>query len=120
MEIGYIFGNTGVAMTWYQSKDFVTAGSKGTSLGLGATHNFPKAGAQVYAAVETFDVTARPGAGAQTRPSSSSARRSLSESVSTAPFDGPPPTRGRAVLPPRSSEREGREPGAFDVSHRTT
>ena len=63
MEVGYIFGDTGVAVSWYQSQDFVTEGSKGTAIGIGATHNFPKAGAQVYTAVENFDVTPRRGAG---------------------------------------------------------
>ena len=66
MEVGYKFGNTGVAVSWYQSKDFVMEGSKGTALGLGATHNFPKAGAQVYAAVENFSVTPTAGAKSST------------------------------------------------------
>ena len=62
-EVGYILGNTAVAVSWYQSQDFVRNGSKGTAIVLGATHSFPKAGAQVYAAVENFDVTPGSGAG---------------------------------------------------------
>ena len=57
LEIGYKFGNTAVSASWYQSSDFVVEGSKGTAIGVGATHVFPKAGAQVYAAVENYDVT---------------------------------------------------------------
>ena len=62
VEVGYKFGNTGVAVSWYQSKDFVMEGSEGTAIGLGARHTFPKAGADIYAAVENFSVTPMTGA----------------------------------------------------------
>ena len=65
VEVGYKFGNTGVAVSWYQSKDFVMEGSEGTAIGLGARHTFPKAGADIYAAVENFSVT--PTAGAKSK-----------------------------------------------------
>ena len=54
-EIGYRFGNTGVAVSWYQSEDFVIEGSKGTAIGIGARHTFPKAGAEIYTAVQNYD-----------------------------------------------------------------
>ena len=53
VEIGYKFGNTGVAVSWYQSSDFQREGSSGTAIGIGARHTFPKAGADIYAAVQT-------------------------------------------------------------------
>ena len=56
MEIGYLFGDTGVAVSWYQSQDFVREGSSGTAIGIGARHTLPKAGAQIYAAVQNYDV----------------------------------------------------------------
>ena len=56
MEIGYIFGDTGVAVSWYESQDFVNEGSSGTALGIGARHSLPKIGAQIYAGVQNYDV----------------------------------------------------------------
>ena len=61
-EIGYKFGNTGVAVSWYQSEDFVTEGSKGTAIGIGARHTFPKAGAEIYTAVQNYDAEIYKGA----------------------------------------------------------
>ena len=54
-EIGYKFGNTGVAVSWYQSEDFFIEGSKGTAIGIGARHTLPKAGAEIYTAVQNYD-----------------------------------------------------------------
>ena len=56
VEIGYVFGNTGVAVSWYQSKDFMVEGSQGTALGIGARHTLPKAGAEIYTAVQNYDI----------------------------------------------------------------
>ena len=56
VEIGYKFGNTGVAVSWYQSSDFQREGSSGTAIGIGARHTFPKAGADIYAAVQNYAV----------------------------------------------------------------
>ena len=42
-------------MSWYQSEDFVIEGSKGTAIGIGARHTFPKAGAEIYTAVQNYD-----------------------------------------------------------------
>ena len=57
-EIGYKFngGNTGVAASWYRSQDFMVEDSEGTAIGIGARHTLPKAGAQLYAAVQKYDV----------------------------------------------------------------
>ena len=62
VEIGYKFGNSGVAVSWYSSDDFVTEGSEGTAIGIGFRHTLPKAGAELYAAAQKYDVT-RTGAG---------------------------------------------------------
>ena len=56
VEIGYLFGNTGVAVSWYQSSDFMQEGSSGTALGIGARHTLPKAGADIYAALQNYAV----------------------------------------------------------------
>ena len=56
-EIGYKFGNSGVAVSWYKSDDFVREGSKGTALGIGAVHKLPKANAELYIAMQNYDVT---------------------------------------------------------------
>ena len=55
-SIGYKFGNTAVAASWYSSEDFKMMGSEGTAIGIGVNHNLPKVGAQVYAAVQNYDV----------------------------------------------------------------
>ena len=62
VEIGYKFGNTGVAVSWYNSEDFVTEGSEGTAIGVGARHTLPKAGAELYAAAQNYDVEMTSGA----------------------------------------------------------
>ena len=59
VEIGYLFGNTGVAVSWYQSSDFMQEGSSGTAIGIGARHTLPKAGADIYAAVQNYAVKKR-------------------------------------------------------------
>ena len=61
-EVGYKFGNTGVAVSWYQSDDFVTKGSEGTALGIGARHTLPKANAELYVAMQNYDVKRTEGA----------------------------------------------------------
>ena len=55
-EIGYKFGNTGVAVSWYKSKDFVNEDSEGTALGIGARHTLPKANAELYIAMQNYDI----------------------------------------------------------------
>ena len=55
-EVGYKFGDTGVALSWYQSDDFVTKGSEGTAIGIGARHTLPKVGADFYTAVQNYSV----------------------------------------------------------------
>ena len=62
IEIGYLIGNTGVAVSWYQSQDFVSAGSSGTAIGIGARHTLPAVGADIYAAVQNYDVEYASGA----------------------------------------------------------
>ncbi len=62
VELGYKFGNTGVAASWYNSEDFVTTGSEGTAIGIGARHTLPKAGAELYAAAQNYDVKETSGA----------------------------------------------------------
>ena len=62
VEIGYLFGNTGVAVSWYQAQDFVMEGSKSTAIGIGARHTFPKAGADIYAAAQNYAVKMTEGA----------------------------------------------------------
>lgn len=57
MELGYKFGNSAVALSWYSSDDFVDEGSEGTAIGVGFKHTLPKAGAELYAAVQQYDVT---------------------------------------------------------------
>ena len=60
MGIGYTFGGTTVAASWYNSEDFVMKGSEGTALGIGASHTLPKVGATVHASVQNYEVK-RPG-----------------------------------------------------------
>ena len=55
-SVGYKVGDSAVAVSWYSSEDFVTEGSEGTAIGIGVNHNLPKVGAQVYAAVQNYDV----------------------------------------------------------------
>ena len=52
--IGYVMGDTSVAASWYSSSDFMNDGSEGTVIGLGANHNLPNVGAQVYVAVQNY------------------------------------------------------------------
>ena len=52
--IGYVMGDTSVGASWYSSSDFQNDGSEGTVLGIGANHNMPKIGANVYAAVQNY------------------------------------------------------------------
>ena len=54
--VGYILGNTHVGVSFYRSSDFVNAGSQGTAIGLGVLHNMPKAGVDIYAAGQTYQV----------------------------------------------------------------
>ena len=60
-SVGYKFGNSAVAASWYSSEDFKMKGSEGTAFGVGVNHNLPKVGAQVYAAVQNYDVTMKAG-----------------------------------------------------------
>ena len=55
VEIGYNFGDTTVAATWYQSQDFKMDGSDGSAIGIGATHVLGKTGAKVFAAARKYD-----------------------------------------------------------------
>ena len=52
--VGYVMGDTSVAASWYASSDLVNDGSEGTVIGLGANHNLPKVGAQVYVALQNY------------------------------------------------------------------
>ena len=61
-SIGYKFGNSAVAVSWYKSDDFVAMGSEGTALGAGVKHTLPKAKAELYAAVQNYDVKETAGA----------------------------------------------------------
>ena len=54
--IGYVMGDTSVAVSWWQTSDFVNDESEGTAIGIGANHNMPKVNAQVYAAVQNYSV----------------------------------------------------------------
>ena len=54
-EIGYNFGDTTIAATWYQSQDFMVNGSDGTAMGIGATHVLGNTGAKVFAAARKYD-----------------------------------------------------------------
>ena len=56
MGIGYTFGNTTVAASWYNSEDFVVDGSEGTAFGIGASHALPKAGTTLHVSVQNYDV----------------------------------------------------------------
>ena len=56
LGIGYTFGGTTVAASWYNSEDFMTMGSEGTAFGIGASHALPKVGATVHASVQNYDV----------------------------------------------------------------
>ena len=54
--VGYVIGDTSVAASWWQTSDFVNDNSEGTAIGIGANHNLPKVGAQIYAAVQNYSV----------------------------------------------------------------
>ena len=54
--IGYVFGDTSVGVSWYQANDMNRDGSRLTATGVGVNHNLPKAGAQVYAAAQNYQV----------------------------------------------------------------
>ncbi len=56
LGIGYTFGDTTVAASWYNSEDFVSTGSEGTAFGIGASHALPKVGATVHASVQNYEV----------------------------------------------------------------
>ena len=60
MGIGYTFGNTTVAASWYNSEDFVVKGSDGTAFGVGASHALPKVGATIHVSLQNYEVE-RPG-----------------------------------------------------------
>ena len=52
--VGYVMGNTSFAVAWYRSSDFVNEDSKGTIVGAGVNHNFPKANAHIFASAQQF------------------------------------------------------------------
>ena len=54
--VGYVFGDSSVGVSWYQSSDFKNKGSQGTMLGVGFKHTLPKPGVDFYATVQTLDV----------------------------------------------------------------
>jgi len=60
--IGYTFGGTTVAASWYNSEDMMMTGSEGTALGIGASHTLAKVGATIHASVQNYDVTPSSGA----------------------------------------------------------
>ena len=62
LGIGYTFGNTTVAASWYNSEDFVMMGSEGTAIGVGASHTLPKVGATIHASVQNYTVEMMDGA----------------------------------------------------------
>jgi hypothetical protein len=62
LGIGYTFGDTTVAASWYNSEDFVSMGSEGTAFGIGASHALPKVGATVHASVQNYEVEMMGGA----------------------------------------------------------
>ena len=55
--VGYVFGNTKVGVSWYQSQDFMMKDSKGIALGIGVNHVLPKVNAEVYASAQNYKVT---------------------------------------------------------------
>ena len=55
--VGYVFGNTKVGVSWYQSQDFMMKDSKGTAIGIGVNHALPKVAAEVYASAQNYKVT---------------------------------------------------------------
>ena len=55
-RVGYTFGNTTVAASWYSSEDFVWDGAEGTAIGFGASHALPKVGATIHASVQNYEV----------------------------------------------------------------
>ena len=55
-RIGYTFGDTTVAASWYSSQDFIWEGSEGTAIGFGASHALPKVGATVHASVQNYEL----------------------------------------------------------------
>ena len=54
--LGYVFGNSSVGVSWYDSSDFENPDSDGTMLGIGFKHTMPKAGVDLYATAQTLDV----------------------------------------------------------------
>lgn len=54
--LGYVMGDTSVAASWYASSDFMNDGSEGTAVGIGANHNLPMVGANVYVAAQNYNV----------------------------------------------------------------
>ena len=54
--IGYTFGGTTVAASWYNSEDMVMNGSEGTAFGVGASHALPKVGATIHVSVQNYEV----------------------------------------------------------------
>ena len=55
-RVGYTFGNTTVAASWYSSEDFIWTGAEGTAIGFGASHALPKVGASIHASVQNYEV----------------------------------------------------------------
>ena len=55
-KLGYIFGDTSIGVSWYQSSDLVNNGSELTVMGAGINHNLPKIGTNVFASAQNFDV----------------------------------------------------------------
>ena len=56
VEIGYIAGDTGFAVSWYNSEDFMMEGTDGTAIGVGVRHTLAAVGAEIYAAAQNYDV----------------------------------------------------------------
>ena len=56
LGIGYTFGTTTVAASWYNSEDFQMDGTEGTAMGIGVSHGLAKVGATVHASVQNYEV----------------------------------------------------------------
>ena len=100
-RVGYTFGNTTVAASWYSSEDFVWTGPRAPpSVSAQATLS-PRWGRPSTRPCRTTRSTSRE-APARRRRCSSSGPSSRSDRIRQLPtIYGPPPSRRRAVLPPR-------------------
>lgn len=55
--VGYVFGNNAIALSWYDGKETNgSSESEVTAIGVGFIHKMPKAGVELYAAAQNYDV----------------------------------------------------------------